>query len=163
MLGIKFVRLIETHSEVLSRGLVHEIHKSERTSDFRKIAPDELQRAARDLYYNLGDWLLKKTDSDIAIRFRGIAARRAAAGVRLHQLIWALTLTRDHLWHYLQREAFADTVIELHGELELQASLNQFFDRAIYHAIEGYEEAAHLLADRRDRVQPRESAASASQ
>jgi hypothetical protein len=140
MLGIKLVRLIERHSEALSRGLAQEIRKSERTSDFRKIAPEELQLAATEVYRNLGDWLLQKTDGDIAKRFRAIAAHRAAAGIRLHQFIWALMLTRDQLWHFLRREAFADTVIELHGELELHGSLNQFFDRAIYYAIQGYEE-----------------------
>ena len=31
----------------------------------------------------------------------------------------------------------------LYGELELQRLLNQFFDRAIYYAVLGYEEASH--------------------
>jgi hypothetical protein len=146
MLGIKLVRLIERHSEALSRGLAQEIRKSERTSDFRKIPSEELQLAATEVYRNLGDWLLQKTDRDIAIRFRAIAAQRAGAGIRLHQFIWALMLTRDHLWHFLRREAFADTVLELHGELELQASLSQFFDRAIYYAIQGYEEGGEIAA-----------------
>lgn len=146
MLGIKLVRLIERHSEALSRGLAQEIRKSERTSDFRKIPAEELQLAATEVYRNLGDWLLQKTDRDIATRFRAIAAQRAMAGIRLHQFIWALMLTRDRLWHFLRREAFADTVLELHGELELHASLNQFFDRAIYYAIQGYEEDGEIAA-----------------
>lgn len=144
MLGIKLVRLIEKHSEVLSRGLAQEIRKSDRTSDFRKIPPEELQLAASEVYRNLGDWLLQKTDSDIAGRFRAIGVQRARSGIRLHQFIWALMLTRDHLWHFLRREAFADTVLQLHGELELHGSLNQFFDRAIYYAIQGYEQAGEM-------------------
>jgi hypothetical protein len=50
-------------------------------------------------------------------------------------------LSRDHLWRFLRQEAFADTIVELHAELELQQLLNQFFDRAIYYAILGYKEA----------------------
>jgi hypothetical protein len=50
-------------------------------------------------------------------------------------------LTRDHLWHFLQQEAFADNIVELHGELELHQMLNQFFDRAVYYGILGYEGA----------------------
>lgn len=144
MLGIRLVRLIEKHSEVLSRELAFEIRKSERTSDFRKIPSDELQLAATELYSNLGEWLLQKTDTDIARQFRTIGVQRAGAGIRLHQFIWALMLTRDQLWRFLRREAFADTVLQLHGELELQTALNQFFDRAIYYAIEGYEEAGQV-------------------
>jgi hypothetical protein len=51
-------------------------------------------------------------------------------------------LSRDHLWHFLRRESFADNVVAMHGEMELLTLLNQFFDRAIYHAIVGYAEAA---------------------
>ena len=141
MLAIKLVRLIERHSVALSEGLAAQIRTSERTSDFRKIRAADLQLAASELYRNLGEWLLQKTESDIANRFRAIAARRAAEGIRLHQFVWALTLTRDHLWHFLRREAFADSLIELHGELELNQLLNQFFDRAIYYAVAGYEES----------------------
>ena len=160
MLGIKLVRLIERHSEALSLGLAQEIRRSERTSDFRKIPADELQLAATEVYRNLGDWLLQKTDKDTASRFRAIAIRRAAAGIRLHQFIWALMLTRDHLWHFLRREAFADTVIELHGELELNGSLNQFFDRAIYYAIQGYEEAGQPVSEKGNLARARELAIS---
>lgn len=141
MLGIRLVRMIEKHSEALSRGLSEQIRSSERTSDFSKIPAKDLRLAATEVYRNLGEWLLQKTETDIAANFRAIAARRAAEGIRLPQFVWALMLTRDHLWHFLQREAFADNVVELHGELEFQQQLNQFFDYAIYYAILGYQEA----------------------
>jgi hypothetical protein len=142
MLGIKLVRLIEEHSESLSRRLTEQIYKSERTSDFHKIPPKDLQLAASEVYRNLGEWLLQKTESDIESRFEAIAARRAAEGIRLHQAVWALMLTRDHLWRFLRQQALADNIVALHGELELQLLLNQFFDRAIFYAILGYTEAA---------------------
>jgi hypothetical protein len=141
MLGIKLVRLIERHSEALSRELVDEIRNSERTSDFRNLRPEDLRRAVAELYHNLGEWLLQKTERDIASRFKAIGARRASEGIQLHQFLWALMLTRDYLWYFLRREAFADTIVQLHGELELNNLLNQFFDRAVYYAVIGYEEA----------------------
>ncbi|HTW58227.1 MAG TPA: hypothetical protein VMD99_08855 [Terriglobales bacterium] len=141
MLGLKLVRLIERNSETLSRGLAQEISKSEHTSDFRKIPPQDLQLAATEVYRNLGEWLLQKTEGDIAERFRAIAARRFSEGISLHQSVWVLMLTRDRLLHFLRREAFCDSIVELHGELELHQLLNQFFDRAVYYAILGYDEA----------------------
>lgn len=141
MLGIKLVRLIEMHSEALSRGLTEQIRKSDRTSDFHKIPPKDLRLAAGEVYRNLGEWLLQKTEGEIEVRFEAVAAGRAAEGIRLHQFVWALMLTRDHLWRFLRQQAFADNIIELHGEMELQRQLNQFFDRAIYYAILGYEKA----------------------
>jgi hypothetical protein len=142
MLGIRLVRLIERHSETLSRGLTEHILKSDRTSDFRKIPQKDLRLAATEVYSNLGEWLLQKTDSDIESRFRTAAMRRAAEGIRLHQFVWALMLSRDHLWRFLSQEAFADTIVELHAQMELLQLLNQFFDRAVFYAILGYEEAA---------------------
>ena len=141
MLALKLVRLIERHSEALAQGLTEQIRKSERTSDFRRIEPAELQLAAAEVYRNLGEWLLQKTEKDIEGRFRAIGTRRAAEGVGLHQFVWALLISRDHLWRFLQRESFADTVVELHGEMELHQMLNQFFDLALYHGIQGYDQA----------------------
>lgn len=142
MLGLRLVRLIESHSESLSRQLVHEIRNSSRTSDFVRIPADEMQRGALEIYRHLGEWLLQKTEIDVSRRFQTMAVRRASQGIPLHQYIWALTLTRDHLWHFLRTEAFADTALQLHEELELHQLLSQFFDRAIYYAVVGYEEAA---------------------
>ena len=139
MLALKLVRLVEKHSETLSRDLAGQIQNSERTSDFRKIPPAALERAAVEVYRNLGEWLLQKTETDIAARFRSIAALRASEGISLHQLIWALMMTRDYLLNFLRRQAFADSIVELHGELELDQLLNQFFDRAVYHAVLGYQ------------------------
>jgi hypothetical protein len=140
---MRLVRLIEGHSAELSQGLSEQIRTSERTSDFRKIPPEDLRLAAAEVYRNLGEWLLQKTESDIETRFRAAGARRAADGVRVHQMVWALLLSREHLWHFLRHQSFADNVVALYGEMELQRLLKQFFDRAIYYAVLGYEEAGH--------------------
>src|SRR5579862_1296457 len=150
MLGIKLVRLIEAHSEALSQGVVNVIRASERTSDFKAIPREDLQRRVGEVYRNLGEWLLQKTEGDIALRFKAIAARRVAEGIRLPQFIWALMLTRDHLLHFLRHEAFADNVVALYGELELHQLLDQFYDRAVYHSIVGYEEAGAKARPVRD-------------
>src|ERR1700752_2152826 len=141
MLGMKLVRLSEAHSEALSQGVVNVIRASERTSDFRAIPREDLQRRVVEVYRNLGEWLLQKTEPDVASRFRALATRRIAEGIRLPQFVWALMLTRDHLLHFLRHEAFADNVVALHGELELHQLLDQFYDRAVYHSVLGYEEA----------------------
>jgi hypothetical protein len=141
MLAMKLVRLIETHCEGLSLGLTEQIHKSPRTADFRRIPPKDLQMAAAEVYRNLGEWLLQKTEGDIARHFKAIAAQRADQGIRLHQLIWALMLTRNHVRHFLRREGVADNIVALHGEMELHQLLDQFFDRAVYYVALGHEEA----------------------
>ena len=141
MVALKLVRLIEKHSESLVQGLVEQIRTSERMCDFRSIPPADLELAAAEVYRNLGEWLLQKTEKDIERRFGAIAARRAAEQISLHQFVWALIVSRDYLWRFLQREAFACNVVELYGELELHQMLTQFFDRAVYYGILAYGKA----------------------
>ncbi len=160
MVGLKLVRLIERHSEKLARGLTEQIRKSERTSDFRKVRPQDLQLAAAEVYRDLGIWLLQKTENDIEDQFRSIGSRRAAEGVGLHQFVWALMLTRDHLWRFLGQEGFADNIVALHGEQELRQMLNQFFDRAIYYGIVGYDEARQNAGPKSDLAKVEELARS---
>jgi hypothetical protein len=112
MLGLKLVRLIERHSEELALGLAQRLQDSERTRDFKKIPRDELHLTAMEVYRNLEEWLLQKKEDDIEKRFRAIAGRRAAQAVRLQQLVWALIISRNHLWHFLQRECFVDSIVE---------------------------------------------------
>ena len=141
MLGLKLVHLIEKHSEELALGLTRELRNSERTADFKKIPPEELHLAAVEVYRNLEEWLLEKKEDDVAKRWTAIAARRAAQGVRVRQLVWALVISRNHLWHFLQRQCFVQNILEVFGELEILQLLDQFYDRALYYSLLGYEES----------------------
>jgi hypothetical protein len=142
MLGVRLVHLIEGHAESLAQGLTEQLQKADRTRDFRKISSEELHRSAAELYRNLGEWLLRKTADDVERRFRTIGTRRAGDGIGLDQFVWAVMTSRDHLLQFLRQEAFADSALELYAELELHRLLNQFFDRAVYYGILGYQKVA---------------------
>jgi RsbT co-antagonist protein rsbRD N-terminal domain len=151
MLALRLVRLIESHSAELAQGLMDKILSSERTTDYRHLDRAELQRAVRDIFQHLSDWLLTKTESDIELRYTQLGSRRAQEGVSHSQWVWAIVLTKDHLWGFLQREALVDGVVELFGELEFLRLLDQFFDRAMYYETVGFERALlhQRLPDRR--------------
>jgi hypothetical protein len=53
-------------------------------------------------------------------------------------------VTKEHLWEFLQRQGFMNSPVELYGEMELLRLLDQFFDRALAFATEGYEQYAQL-------------------
>jgi len=141
MLGSRLVALIESHSDVLAKGLVEKLCNSTRTASFRGVAKEELGKAAHEIYSNLSDWLLTKTESDIELRYSSIGARRAAQGIPLQELVWAMMMSKEHLWAYLQREVIVEGPVAIFGELELLRLLDQFFDRALYYATVGYNES----------------------
>ncbi len=140
MLSLNLVRLIERHSDQLAHGLCEKLRLSDKTADFLRVPSEELEAAAFQVYRHLGEWLLTKTECDIEVRFKEIGARRAAQGVSVADWIWGIVITKEHLWGFLQRESLVDRPFELYGELELLRLLDQFFDRAIYYGVLGYQQ-----------------------
>lgn len=138
MLGMKFGRLIEKHSEQLAKGLVRKLRTSERTFAFRAIPEHELGHDVHVLYQNLNDWLMTRTEMDVQQHYTQVGMRRARTGIPMTQVVWALVLGKEHLWLFMQREAMADVALEILAELEFMLALDQFFDRALYYTVEGY-------------------------
>ena len=104
-------------------------------------SPEELRERVYEIYRHLGDWLLGKTEFDIEKRYLEIGARRAQQGVPLSQLVMVIILTKENLWEFLRKESPLDRPVEVFGELEMLQLLEQFFDRAIFYAVLGYEQA----------------------
>jgi len=141
MIALRLVRLIETHSEELAEGLTRKLLSSDRTRDLRKVPANELHHRCHEIYRNLSDWLLTKTENDLEVVYKALGARRASQGVSMAALTWAILLTKEHLWSFLEWEGVHGGLHNVFGELELLRQLEQFFDRAVYHATAGYEEA----------------------
>ena len=142
MIALRLVRLIESHSDQLAEGLVSKIKTSPRTADMRKVPEDELRRRVHEILQHLSEWLLTKTNTDIERHYVDLGSRRAAQGVSLADLCWAMVLTKEHLWEFLQKQGFLHSPVEIYGEMELLRLLDQFFDRAVCYAAEGYEQHA---------------------
>jgi hypothetical protein len=79
----RLIRLIETHSDQIARNLVTKIHNSPRTSDLQKIPESETAAAIEELLQHLSEWLLTKTDTDIANRYCEIAVRVKASVLQI--------------------------------------------------------------------------------
>jgi hypothetical protein len=140
MVANRLVRLIEGHSEELAESLVVKLHTSERTTGYRNIPARELKAAVLEVYQNLGEWLMSKTESDVELRYRELGKRRSSQGVTLSQFMSSMLMTKEHLWGFLRRESISDGALQLYGELEFLQTLTTFYDRAIYYASLGYEE-----------------------
>ena len=141
MLALRLVHLIESHSDELADGLIRKLHTSDRMRDLREVPTAELHARCREIYRNLSTWLVCKTEKDIEEVYTRLGARRAEQGVSLAHLVWAILQTKEHLWDFLDREGYHGGAQDVFGELELLRQLDQFFDRAVYFAADGYEHA----------------------
>jgi hypothetical protein len=144
MLAYRLVRLIETHSDALAAGLLDKVRRSELIPSVNEhVPPEDLRQRVYDIYRHLGEWLLAKTDFDIEQRYQEIGAQRAQQGVPASEVIWTIILTKENLWEFLKKESLLERPAEVFSELEMLQLLEQFFERAIYHASVGHERA-HL-------------------
>lgn len=159
MIALRLVRLIESNADVLSDTLVRKFPRSAHTRSMHRVPEEELRERCAEIYRNLSEWLLHKTDVEIERRFRAVGQRRAEQGVPLADLIWAILLTKEHLWQFLEQEGFLQSPLEIYGELELLRLLGQFFDRSVCYAIEGYQQAVRAEAAPRPEIGNRRRAA----
>ena len=140
MFALRMVQLIESHAGALSDELMHRLHKSGSCPDLlQRVAAQELKMRTHEIYRNLSDWILAKTESEIEERYVGLGVRRAKQGVPFSQFLFALNMTKDCLWTYLEREGLLEFPVELLGDLDLLHSVGRFFDRAAYSGSLGYE------------------------
>jgi len=144
MIALTLVRVIERHSNELAAELVTKLGTYPRTRDLRRVPVDELRRQIEEILQHLSDWLLTKTVHDIERRYLELGERRASQGVALSDFCWAVALTKEHLWEFLERQGFRRGPVEIYGEMELLRLLDQFFDRALCFATEGYEQYMQL-------------------
>ena len=140
-LAQRLVQLIEMHSDRLAETMLMKLQSCEKCAAFKKVPAQEFEQRVYEIYDHLGEWLLGKKEEDVARRYTEIGKRREAQGVPMSQLIYAIMLTREHLWEYLKHEANVEKPVEVFGELEVLELLDQFFDRAMYYATQGYEKA----------------------
>jgi hypothetical protein len=146
MLSARLVHLIETHADQLSHDVLLRLQHDPRCADLVKVPAEELRSRSYEVYRNLSDWLLGSKTHEIERLYTHLGERRAGQGVAMASLLYAITLTKDQLWHFLEAEGLFTQPVELFGEMELFRMLDQFFDRALYHAALGHEQAQHKVA-----------------
>lgn len=140
MISAKLVKLIEENAEALTQEFLKDVQTNPKTSSYHDISTKELHNRTYDVYKNLSDWLIDKTEKDVEKRYMALGRKRHKEETPLSQLIYALALTKSHLLSYVKRNGLADTALEFYQELELFHMVTQFYDRVIYYTICGYEE-----------------------
>ena len=139
MISVRLVAMIEDHADQLTAGLVSDLQHHPRVSGYHRLAPLELHNRAYDVYAHLSKWIARGSESEIALNYTDLGRRRFHEGIPLSEVVFALTLTKNHLLEYVKSSGLSDSALDLYQELELIQVVSQFFDRAIYHAAQGYE------------------------
>ena len=141
MISSRLVAMIENRADELTRGLLAELQRNPRTSGYHKLSVNELRTRGADVYRNLGRWLMETAEADIESAYTDLGSRRRQEGIPSSQVVAALVLTKNHLIEYVKAAGLAGSALELYQELELLHLVTQFFDKAVYYTVLGYEQA----------------------
>jgi hypothetical protein len=142
MRALKLIEHMKGNAERMSEEVMQKIRNSEGCSQLVLAVPAEQQkRSTLDIYRDLTAWLGTESDKTIEQRYGSLGMLRAQQGVPFSNLYWAICIAHEHLWGYMQQECLLDEPVEFWGGVILLRSRTQFFDRALYFALLGYEKA----------------------
>jgi len=153
MLANRLVQLIENHSEALTQTVLHDVLTNENTISFRKVPRSELKPRIAAMYEKLGKWIGNPDEDDIRQEYEDWGRTRFRQGIPFSEIVYVLMLTKKHLRKFIREHGLVDfsgdrvtpgelVPVELYAIQELNYLVGDFFDRALYHLVRGYEMAA---------------------
>ena len=142
MISQRLLRLVQQNADRLTNDLITEVRRDPRTTAYHKLSEEDLHERALDLFHNLGQWLSSRTEFAIQTRYEAFGRRRYQEKIPFSQVFFALTTAKNILLNFIRGAVAAESIAELPLEYELALAIGQFYDKALYHAAVGYEDAA---------------------
>lgn len=153
MLANRLIQLIENHARSLTQEAMQDIVTNENTMSFRRVPKAELEPRIAALYQNLGKWIGDPRDDEIRQEYEQWGRTRFRQGIPFSEIVYVLMLTKQHLRKFIREHGLVtfsgDRVtpdelipVELYAIQELNYLVGDFFDRALYYLVRGYESAA---------------------
>ena len=150
MLLHRLIKLIETHAESLTQGVVQDVQTNEHTRSHALIPKEELSSRVLALYRNLGNWIGDPKDDAIRHEYEEWGRIRCQQGIPTSEIVFCLILIKQHLRQYIREHGgvvFSGeplvsgemVPLELYSIQELNYVVGDFFDRALYYLLRGYE------------------------
>ncbi|HEY2994537.1 MAG TPA: hypothetical protein VGM22_17105 [Methylomirabilota bacterium] len=137
--------LIEVHVDGLTREALQKVIMHPRTPSFRRVPRGEVIERIGAVYRSLAGWLAVHDDDAVRAAFEDWGRTRFKQNFPLSELAYAVLLAKDHLRRYAHDRG----LVELQA---VEAGIGEFFDRALYYLVRGYE--MHAATPRPDRPAP---------
>jgi hypothetical protein len=135
----ELVELIEKNSSHLATSLTQDLMANPELSDIRQVPPDELRQRLYEIFVNLSEWLLHRSESELEVRYSVIGARRATQGVSLATLIAVILAVKERLWQAMHSATEQEPDADYSTEIMALSLVEHFFDRALYFTARAYE------------------------
>jgi len=141
MLSTHLVQMIESHAEQITTEFTNRLHEDPGLANLKRLHDAELRRRANSILRRLGDWLEESDEKQIAASYEAVGRQRFEEHVPLHESVRGFQRLKDTTIAYIRNQGLRQTTVDLYAEGELEHVLGQFFDKAIYYLVRGYEGA----------------------
>lgn len=139
-LSRKLIELIEKDADRLTKCWLADVRKHPDTITYHRFDEKMLYERAHKVYSQIGKWVSRETSKeDIARFYTALGKERREEGFPLAEVVYALQLTKRHLWLKVLSDGMLDSAMDLIKALELNNRVVLFFDRAIFYTTVGYE------------------------
>ena len=124
--------LIETQAETLATEVLQVLITHPRTPSFRGVPRPEVTDRLQVLLRTLAGWIARPDEDAVRSAFEDWGRTRFKQNIPVSELAYAVLLAKDHLRRRADAPARADAAALEHG-------IGEFFDRALYYLVRGYE------------------------
>ena len=136
----KLVRLIESSAEELSRTYTRDIRSTIEAPGYRTFDEREVHDRGFRVFSQFGRWISNEiSEKDMEVYWTSLGKQRRREGFSMSEIMVAICLIRRNIWQKISAEGFLDTAGDLYEALELYSRIVNFFERAEYYAVCGYE------------------------
>ncbi len=140
----KFISVIENDSLELAKKWAKGILKSKFTRTYRKLPEEKLIKLAKNVYDNLGKWLLRSTTRiEIGKIYVEIGKQRYNQGYPLCEVIYAANYEKRILADHISSVGVLPDALKLYHSMDFISRLYDFFDIATFYLTRGYQEALY--------------------
>ena len=144
MLTKKLIDSIEANALQLSREIKMKLLLHQSTRSYQNIDEKTLHDWIYDVCSRFSFWLDEdKEKGEVQQHYKNLGKERFRQGFELPEVISALYLTKRRLWEFIAASREADSALNLNQIIEVSFLLVRFFDHAVLHVTEGYEEMLH--------------------
>ena len=141
MLTKKVIDLIEANALQLSKEIKMKLLLHPSTRSYQNIDEKTLHDWIYDVCSRFSFWLDEDREKgEVQQHYKNLGQERFRQGFQLPEVISALYLTKRRLWEFIAASREADSALNLNQIIEASFLLVRFFDHAVLHVTEGYEE-----------------------
>jgi len=140
LLSDRLVGVIEENAESIARNWLKEALTSRSTAGYHLFGRERLFRDVLEILSQFSAWLGGvHEDADVRDFFAALGRQSRSEGIPLSHVLSALSLVKKHLWEFALSRGMWQKTLDIYMALELDRRIVIFFDRAVFHATQGYE------------------------